>query len=64
MISIPTAGLSIKKILQDQFNLNTDIIHYPTIVKRATEPSNLHPLEIGGYKKMLQELIWIWRKPT
>ena len=60
--AILTAGLSIKKILQNQFNLDADIIHYPTIVKRANHPSDLHPLAVEGYQKMLGELVWIWRK--
>jgi len=60
--AILSAGLTIKKILADQFNIDTDIINYNTILKRVNEPNDLHILEINGYKKMLQDLKWLWRR--
>ena len=59
-----SAGFMIKKILSDQFNIDTDIINYNTILKRVDEPKNLHPLEIDGYKKMLKDVKWLWRRTS
>jgi predicted nucleotidyltransferase len=57
-----SVGLAIKKILADQFSIDTDIIDYNTILKRVDDPNGLHVLEVNGYKKMLHDLKWLWRR--
>ena len=60
--AVMTAGLQIKAILSDQFNTQTDIVNYHTILNKCNNDKCCHHLETLGYKHMLESLIWIWRK--
>lgn len=58
--AIMTAGLKIRSIIYDQFRKKTDIINYYTILKyKEYNDSNVCT---EGYKKMLEDIIWLWRK--
>jgi len=59
--AVLSAGIKIRNILQDQFGLRTDIVNYHTIVRKNLDGVG-HSLELAGYKKMLEDLQWIWRR--
>ena len=59
--AILSAGLGIRGGLRNQFNINTDIINYNTIIKKVSQPGQ-HPIEARGYELMLEDLKWIWRR--
>jgi len=59
--AVLSAGIGIKCVLKDQFNTETDIINYATIIKRQTETGVL-PALTRGYELMLADLKWIWNR--
>ena len=59
--AILSAGIKIRKILQDQFGMRTDIINYHTIVRKVSDGTARSP-ELAGYKQMLDDLQWIWAR--
>jgi predicted nucleotidyltransferase len=57
--AVLSAGLGIKSVLKDQFNTETDIINYATILHKQ---SNADTLETRGYELMMADLKWIWSR--
>ena len=60
--AIMSAGIQIKTILGNQFNKAVDIINYNTIIIRCEKNSGIHFLESFGYRHMLENLKWVWRR--
>jgi len=58
--AVLSAGLKIRSIISNQFDCDVDIINYATIILRANEENSTYCVE--GYRKMLEDLKWIWRR--
>jgi predicted nucleotidyltransferase len=56
------AYTSIKIILADQFNAGFDAVRYQTVLRRLENPENLTEKRELGYRKMIEDLIWIWER--
>jgi len=58
--AVLSAGLKIRSIISNQFDCDIDIINYATIILRANEENSIYCVE--GYRKMLEDLKWVWRR--
>ena len=59
--AILSAGVGIRSVLINQFNIKTDIVNYDTILRRTSE-NNSPDIVKQGYENMLNDVKWIWRK--
>jgi predicted nucleotidyltransferase len=53
-------GVLLRSIFMDQFRKELDIIRYASIFACLHKPEKLTESQLKGYKKMLEDLVWIW----